>query len=350
MNMECDACSGARGRGREILKELSRYGKRMKDMGYRAKQIAKEIDGGDGVTEAVRVAVRYQSASDAYDALREESVNGRGLYLDRKDTETWARSTESLAEFLRPVRERLARDARAEEVNRVLNELGELQRYGSMFSFTDYLLRRAETRFPPEAVARVDAYVERGAGSLEEVRRACVDLTRVVKQEPLRRRAREVELAHALRAKGLHRRKDSTLCTAFVNGTSSKTAYEVAEVMARFRYLYKGHSPEFNEKLANFVIVDFFSDDDDDEDDAYGRREYVDENGELVMAFPVTQSQFVEERRRLAEAWTRFPAVWPWLEHKVVRIQRWWRKMASDPYTRAGKNRLLREFDLLTSL
>eukprot|EP00873_Tetraselmis_striata_P026900 jgi/Tetstr1/447164/TSEL_034601.t1 len=337
-------------RGRAIVKELGRHGKRMDGLGYAAKLPAKgrcqARDIGPGRGRGTNAVVNFDGAR----------------------AETWARST-GYSGF----RDRLARDARASEVNSVLAGLGELQRFGSMFAFRDWTLMAAESRFPREAVARVESYVERGAGCVapEGMRRSCAELTRAVKRERLRRRAREVELAHALRAKGLHRRRDSRLCAAFLNGTVSKTAFEVAEVMARFRFLYGGFSPAFNETLSNYVIVDALSDDDDElgselefgdgdgdahgdgdadadaEAEADGRREYVDEEGARFLAFPVTQTEFVAARRREAESWSRFPAVWPWLEHKVVRVQRWWRETAANPYTRAGRNRMLREFEEL---
>lgn len=49
----------------------------------------------------------------------------------------------------------------------------------------------------------------------------------------------------------LVKRKDSKLCTAFIKGTTSKTAEEVAIIMCRMKYLYEGYCEEFNDEISS---------------------------------------------------------------------------------------------------
>jgi hypothetical protein len=62
------------------------------------------------------------------------------------------------------------------------------------------------------------------------------------------RTSRKAELEQALLDLGLLRRADSKLCDAYEGGGTSKTAGEVAVVMARMKYLHEYPTP-FDEKL-----------------------------------------------------------------------------------------------------
>ena len=329
---------------REAVKD---HGRKMKDFNGFALKILRDLD--RDPIQAAAIAVRAQDALDEANKIFQH-------HCIRNNLQKWAldlqRPQSDCEEMLETLRQEQARKERVKQVTQTLEDLGAVTYYGrNMFRPTDSRLidRRNfsafSDRIPRDLVEQIDHYVETGEAS--NISHVCLELTRFTKCEVLRVRAREVELERELKYLGLSRRKDSTLCDAFVCGTSGKTASEVARVMAKFRYLYSGECKEFDKRMSRYHIRpyyhtrpyyharsydNYFSDDSSDEDEgALSYREYN------------------QIRRELAAEWTDLPIVWPWLIHRVIWIQRRWREILANPYTKVGRKRLRCEFDSLTN-
>ena len=332
-------------RQRDVREAVKRHGRKMKDFNGKALRVLRDLE--RDPAEAAAVAVRTQDACASAESISvkwcrtiTDALIDWAEDLGRPDTER-----DALLDGLRKQQER---EDRCAAVHETLEELGAL-RYmrvdyhagGITFIATNDRLSPIDERVTRGA-AVVQQYVEGTMPDQEEMKRACRELTRCAKLEDLRARAREVELNAALKVLGLTRREDSTLCDAFVRGTAGKTAPEVAQVMAKFRYLYSGACAEFNQAMQCYVISPSgFA------DEFYSDSEYDSDEDDMPMV--VTRWEFNQIRRETAAKWTDLPILWPWLTHQVVKVQRWWRAITANPYTKVGQKRLKREFDALTS-
>lgn len=356
-------------RQRRVREAVKRHGRQMKDFGPKPLRVLRDLE--RDPDEAAAVAMRMQDALAAATATSAtwQHFVANALVEWAQDLSRPDAERDALLDGLRARHERFDRYLAVEET---LDALGEMRCYLNDLNACRlrYIPKNPQLSFSLDACLESDAvpvlqrYVD-GSGSPDraEMERACRELTRCAKVEQARIRAREVELNGALKELGLGRRKDSTLCDAFVRGTSGKTAREVAQVMAKFRYLYSGQCAEFNKVMERYVIRDYrprrssryesyYEYDSECYDSDYSDSEdgmtMVDENVMHDVQF-VSKRVYNEFRRDFAADWTDLPAVWPWLTYHVVRMQRRWRAILASPYTAAGKRRLRREFDALAS-
>ena len=123
------------------------------------------------------------------------------------------------------------------------------------------------------------------------------------------RAERRESLLAALAEVGCELRGDSSLCAAYLRGTSGRPAAAVAATMARFKYLMEGYCPEFEAQLADAErqledMVERLR----GEEGGYYSGINADARSELAR-----DGVFVS-RSDLAETWGTFPDAWPWLQ------------------------------------
>jgi hypothetical protein len=159
--------------------------------------------------------------------------------------------------------------------------------------------------------------------------RVAEDVMRKAVQRQLQSEAavRERELVRALAAVGLNRRRDSSLCDAFVAGRErARTAADVAVVMARFHYLYGGFCEPFS-RVVRETIADIEetvlrlageSTDDEGMDEGDGDHPtgfypgiYADACQEVLGEHGI--HNIAAAKRHIAESWT-MPESWPWMK------------------------------------
>lgn len=114
----------------------------------------------------------------------------------------------------------------------------------------------------------------------------------------------------------LTRRKDSTLCDAFVKGTTTKSVEEVAIIMCRFKYLYEGYCKEFNNEIDR---IDREIDDEVDNIAEYSRDPFAGFEGYYrgirgdACREVTGYYSFADVKRDMANGWKNFPEKWPWM-------------------------------------
>jgi hypothetical protein len=151
------------------------------------------------------------------------------------------------------------------------------------------------------------------------------------KKAPVNTKAfRSRKLQKALTVVGLVRRSDSRLCDAYVDGTTDKSAVEVATIMCRMKYIYEGCCPQFNrkweeleqqveyvvEELAKRELKFHYA------ENFGGRNDYEGYYTGITWdaCFEVSDSSAYslgEMRTQLVNGWTEFPSTWPWLHDGV---------------------------------
>lgn len=311
----------------QILRELKNHGKRMKDLSSPARKVLKESM--DEVQEAVRVAVRYNEILAKADDLR---VNINFQYYvtsDHERVKAWAKSEESIECIIGHLHENIEKQKRVSFVERRM--LSEFRcyigttRFSWYFSFFQDELKYVERLFPEKHFKRLIIFVESGEVSVEDVEESCDVLINTVKKEKFVRRARELQLNEALHYRGMAFNKGSYLYKCFLEGTTSRTADEIAEFLAKSRYLESGACEEFNQIMSSYVV-----------------------DGELESGQTrVSLQEYYNIRKVLVESWKEFPIVWPWLIPRIEKIQRRLRAVFADPYSTPGRNRLRREFEAM---
>ncbi|KAL9186227.1 hypothetical protein ACHAXT_005465 [Thalassiosira profunda] len=124
-------------------------------------------------------------------------------------------------------------------------------------------------------------------------------------------------LANELAKYDLKRRSDSKLCDAFVNGTTDKTAEEVALVMCRMQYLYGGYCAEFNKEMRGIEEAI-------EAETEFIAKQYADPCSSFEGYYSgITRDachevtgeySFGGYKRGVVESWKEFPAEWPWMK------------------------------------
>lgn len=311
-------------RNSEILKELKSYGKRMKDLSSPARKFLKEST--DEVRGAVRVAVRYNEIMSRAEELRVDTNYQFYVTSDHEKIKAWAESEESIECIIGYLHEKIEKQKRVFFLERRL--LSEFRcyigttRFSWYFSFFQEELRYVERLFPEKHFKRLIDFVESGEVSIEDVEESCDALINTVRKEKFVRRARETQLNEALHRRGIAFDKGSHLSRCFLDGTTAKTANEIAEFLARLRYLESGACENFNEIMSRYVV-----------------------HGDVKSGQTrVKLNEYYNIKKVIVDSWTEFPIVWPWLIPRIEKIQRRLRAVFADPYSTPGKNRLRREF------
>lgn len=150
---------------------------------------------------------------------------------------------------------------------------------------------------------------ERGKGHTSvctHTRRTCVKCLR--DDGGATRKERKVSLSQALEKIRVPLREDSTLCAAYISGKAGMSAEQVANIMARFKYLMEGYCPAFDDKVNEAEaqveeMVEIIA-----ATDGFYSGIRADARRELCRDGVLTS------RREIAEVWDTFPDVWPWLK------------------------------------
>lgn len=208
----------------------------------------------------------------------------------------------------------------------------------------EYVARRPPRQRPPRKQPKCGCCgkpkVVGHAAACEHTRRSCTRCTRASREE---RAERSRHLNFALKRLGLERRLDSSLCTDFVNGETSMTAARVADIAARFHYLYGGFCKEFEPAWQERVSdIEQFVQEIKSDEGRYYTGIYTDAIREVCGNGVYT---FGQAKMDLAESWGLFPRMWPWIA--AMTIQRRWRFAIASPYTLIGRRRLEREYSMV---